>query len=87
MLSFAGGYRSSVAVAPQTWSGAISDLILAVGKDSCDYARYNVQYLIFSAMDDDCEGYTSISFPRERGSISAFASGMKGKVGKLQFRF
>jgi hypothetical protein len=67
--NLSGGYSSAVAVAPRGWSGAIPGLILTVGKESCDFAHYNdgarhmIPELYFAPMDDDCEGFTSVSFP------------------------
>ena len=83
-------------MSPQGWVTPVGHagqrLVLAVGKESCDFAFHNESSSSDGGLDsldfhliEDCPGFTSVSFPRADGSSVAFASGYDGKVAKLQF--
>ena len=93
-----------MAVSPEGWVGPVGHdnqrLVLAVGKESCDYAfhdddsssssssHHSVHHGI-GGIDfhpiEDCPGFTSVSFPKADRSSTAFASGYDGKMAKLTF--
>ncbi len=81
---YVGGYRSAVAVAPAHWSGP--RVVLAVGKESCDFALATdddgAADLDFSPVAD-CTGFTSVTFPKEEGAKHAFASGVEGRIARV----
>ena len=91
-------------MSPQGWVGPVGHsthrLILAVGKESCDFAyhddasahshhghgghEHGISSLDFHPIEN-CPGFTSVSFPRAARSSAAFASGYDGKMAKLIF--
>ena len=89
-----------MAVSPKGWVGPVGHdnqrLVLAVGKESCDFAFHDdssadsdshgngIGGLDFHPIEN-CPGFTSVSFPRAERSSTAFASGYDGKMAKLKF--
>ena len=89
-----------MAVSPKEWVGPVGHvnhrLVLAVGKESCDFAFHDdssdhnhghhggIGGLDFHPIEE-CPGFTSVSFPRAASSSTAFASGYDGKMAKLRF--